>query len=101
MMHIGLKINIIRKCTNSKYRQKCDHIFFSKEKIFYFRSKIYNIQVNINIGVVAPIAWFPFGGAKHSFFSTLRAQGYEVLKFFTQERVIIEGFQGSTKIECD
>jgi malonate-semialdehyde dehydrogenase (acetylating)/methylmalonate-semialdehyde dehydrogenase len=73
----------------------------SGEEARFFRSEVYNIQVGINIGVVAPLAWFPFAGAKDSFFGTLRAQGREVLKFFTQERVVIERFHGSTKIEWD
>jgi malonate-semialdehyde dehydrogenase (acetylating)/methylmalonate-semialdehyde dehydrogenase len=67
----------------------------SGEEARYFRSEIYNIQVGINIGVVAPLAWFPFAGARDSFFGTLRAQGYESVRFFTQERVIIERFYGS------
>ncbi|MHA1986986.1 MAG: CoA-acylating methylmalonate-semialdehyde dehydrogenase [Promethearchaeota archaeon] len=73
----------------------------SGEEARFFRDEVYNIQLGINIGVVAPLAWFPFAGAKDSFFGTLRAQGYESLKFFTQERVIIERFHGSTKIEWD
>jgi malonate-semialdehyde dehydrogenase (acetylating)/methylmalonate-semialdehyde dehydrogenase len=73
----------------------------SGEEARFFRSEVFNIQLGINIGVVAPLAWFPFAGAKDSFFGTLRAQGYEVLKFFTQERVVIERFHGSTKIEWD
>ena len=73
----------------------------SGEEARFFRDEVNNIQLGINIGVVAPLAWFPFAGAKNSFFGTLRAQGYEVLKFFTQERVVIERFHGSTKIEWD
>ncbi len=73
----------------------------SGEESRYFRNEVNNIQLGINIGVVAPLAWFPFAGAKDSFFGTLRAQGYEALRFFTQERVIIERFHGSTKIEWD
>ena len=73
----------------------------SGEEARFFRDAIYNIQLGINIGVVAPLAWFPFAGARDSFFGTLRAQGYESVKFFTQERVIIEKFHGSTKIEWD
>ena len=73
----------------------------SGEEARFFREEIYNIQLGINIGVVAPLAWFPFAGARDSFFGTLRAQGYESVKFFTQERVIIEKFHGSTKIEWD
>ncbi|MFX1323513.1 MAG: CoA-acylating methylmalonate-semialdehyde dehydrogenase [Promethearchaeota archaeon] len=73
----------------------------SGEEARSFRTEVNNIQVGINIGVVAPLAWFPFAGARNSFFGTLRAQGYEAVKFFTQERVIIERFHGSTKIEWD
>ncbi len=73
----------------------------SGEEARFFRSEVHNIQTGINIGVVAPLAWFPFAGSKDSFFGTLRAQGYEGVKFFTQERVIIERFHGSTKIEWD
>jgi malonate-semialdehyde dehydrogenase (acetylating)/methylmalonate-semialdehyde dehydrogenase len=58
-------------------------------------------QVGINIGIVAPIAWFPFAGAKDSFFGSLRAQGPEVIKFYTNEVVVIEKFHGSTEIPWD
>jgi malonate-semialdehyde dehydrogenase (acetylating)/methylmalonate-semialdehyde dehydrogenase len=58
-------------------------------------------NIGINIGVVAPLSYFPFAGAKNSFFGTLRAQGREAVHFFTQARVIIERFHGSTKIEWD
>jgi len=62
---------------------------------------MFSWMIGINIGVVAPIAWFPFAGAKNSFFGTLRGQGRECLKFFTVEHVVIEKFHGSTKIEWD
>jgi malonate-semialdehyde dehydrogenase (acetylating)/methylmalonate-semialdehyde dehydrogenase len=58
-------------------------------------------NIGVNIGVVAPVAWFPFAGAKESFFGDLRAQGFEALKFYTIEKVVIERFHGSTKIEWD
>jgi len=47
--------------------------------------------------VVAPMAWFPFAGAKDSFFGDLRAQGFEALKFFTQEKVISSDFTAARK----
>lgn len=71
------------------------------ESARHFRRKIKCGNIGINIGVVAPIAWFPFAGAKDSFFGTLRGQGREAVQFFTQQRVIIERFHGSTKIEWD
>lgn len=67
----------------------------------HFRQRIAAGNIGINIGIVAPMAWFPFAGAKASFFGDLRAQGREVLKFYTREKVIIERFHGSTAIEWD
>ncbi|NMC04315.1 MAG: CoA-acylating methylmalonate-semialdehyde dehydrogenase [Candidatus Lokiarchaeota archaeon] len=73
----------------------------SGENARHFRHEVKAGNVGINIGVVAPLAWFPFAGAKESFFGTLRAQGREAVEFFTQAHVIIERFHGSTKIEWD
>jgi malonate-semialdehyde dehydrogenase (acetylating)/methylmalonate-semialdehyde dehydrogenase len=73
----------------------------SGENARHFRHEVQAGNIGINIGVVAPLAWFPFAGAKESFFGTLRAQGREAVEFFTQDRVVIERFHGSTKIEWD
>jgi len=53
----------------------------------------YNIEsgnVGINIGIVAPMAFFPFSGMKDSFFGTLHTQGKEAIKFFTNSKVVIQ-----------
>jgi malonate-semialdehyde dehydrogenase (acetylating) / methylmalonate-semialdehyde dehydrogenase len=47
-------------------------------------------NVGINIGVAAPMAYFPFSGWKESFFGVLHAQGRDAVQFYTQEKVVIE-----------
>ena len=47
-------------------------------------------MVGINIGVVAPVAWFPFGGKRKSFFGVLHGQLPDVIDFFTDKKVIIK-----------
>jgi len=47
-------------------------------------------MVGINIGVVAPVAWFPFGGKRKSFFGVLHGQLPDVIDFFTDKKVVIE-----------
>jgi malonate-semialdehyde dehydrogenase (acetylating)/methylmalonate-semialdehyde dehydrogenase len=47
-------------------------------------------NVGINVGVAAPIAWFPFSGWKDSFFGDLHAQGRHAVEFFTQTKVVVE-----------
>ncbi len=47
-------------------------------------------NLGINIGVAAPMAYFPFSGWKDSFFGVLHAQGRDAVQFYTQEKVVIE-----------
>jgi malonate-semialdehyde dehydrogenase (acetylating)/methylmalonate-semialdehyde dehydrogenase len=47
-------------------------------------------NVGINIGVAAPIAYFPFSGWKDSFFGDLHGQAQDAVDFFTQKKVVIE-----------
>jgi malonate-semialdehyde dehydrogenase (acetylating)/methylmalonate-semialdehyde dehydrogenase len=47
-------------------------------------------NVGINIGIVAPMAFFPFSGMKDSFFGVLHTQGKEAVRFFTESKVVIQ-----------
>ena len=46
-------------------------------------------MVGVNIGVAAPMAYFPFGGAKDSFFGDLKAHGRDAFEFYTDKKVTI------------
>jgi len=54
-----------------------------------FRYRIGISMLGINIGVAAPMAFFPFGGARGSFYGDLKAQGRDATTFFTDKRVVI------------
>ncbi len=54
---------------------------------YQYRVKAGNI--GINIGIVAPIATFPFSGMKNSFFGDLHGQGRDAVNFFTENKVVI------------
>jgi malonate-semialdehyde dehydrogenase (acetylating)/methylmalonate-semialdehyde dehydrogenase len=47
-------------------------------------------NIGINIGVAAPMAYFPFSGWKDSFFGTLHAQGRDAVEFYTDKKVVVE-----------
>jgi malonate-semialdehyde dehydrogenase (acetylating) / methylmalonate-semialdehyde dehydrogenase len=47
-------------------------------------------NIGINIGVAAPMAYFPFSGWKDSFFGILHGQGKDAIEFFTEKKVVIE-----------
>jgi malonate-semialdehyde dehydrogenase (acetylating)/methylmalonate-semialdehyde dehydrogenase len=46
-------------------------------------------MMGINVGVAAPMAFFPFGGSRGSFFGDLKAQGSDAIAFYTDRRVVI------------
>ncbi len=55
-----------------------------------FRYEAQAGNVGVNIGVAAPMAFFPFSGWKDSFFGTLHAQSHHGVEFYTQTKVVIE-----------
>ena len=55
-----------------------------------FRYEVDAGNVGINLGVAAPMAFFPFSGWKDSFFGTLHAQGRHAVEFYTQTKVVVE-----------
>jgi malonate-semialdehyde dehydrogenase (acetylating) / methylmalonate-semialdehyde dehydrogenase len=47
-------------------------------------------NIGINIGVAAPMAYFPFSGWKDSFFGILHGQGKDAVEFYTESKIVIE-----------
>jgi malonate-semialdehyde dehydrogenase (acetylating)/methylmalonate-semialdehyde dehydrogenase len=46
-------------------------------------------MIGVNIGVAAPMAFFPFGGTKQSFFGDVKAHGKDAIQFYTDQKVVI------------
>ena len=55
---------------------------------FRYEARVGN--VGINVGVAAPMAYFPFSGWKDSFFGDLHAQGRDAIDFYTEKKVVVE-----------
>jgi malonate-semialdehyde dehydrogenase (acetylating)/methylmalonate-semialdehyde dehydrogenase len=55
-----------------------------------FRYEAQAGNIGINIGVAAPIAFFPFSGWKESFFGDMHAQGRDAIEFYTEKKVVVE-----------
>jgi malonate-semialdehyde dehydrogenase (acetylating)/methylmalonate-semialdehyde dehydrogenase len=47
-------------------------------------------NIGVNIGVAAPMAYFPFSGWKDSFLGVLHGQGRDAVAFYTEQKVVIE-----------
>ena len=55
-----------------------------------FRHEVDSGNIGINIGVAAPMAFFPFSGWNESFFGDLHAQSRHGIEFYTQTKVVVE-----------
>ena len=55
-----------------------------------FQYRIGSGMLGINIGVAAPMAFFPFGGAKQSFFGDVKAHGQASVDFYTDRKVTVQ-----------
>lgn len=58
-----------------------------------FRYEVQTGNIGVNIGIAAPMAFFPFSGWKDSFFGDLHGQSRHAVEFYTQTKVVIERWQ--------
>lgn len=64
-----------------------------------FRYEVETGNIGINVGVAAPVAAFPFSGAKRSFLGVLHPQGRDAVRFFTESKVVISRWIPSSEKE--
>jgi malonate-semialdehyde dehydrogenase (acetylating)/methylmalonate-semialdehyde dehydrogenase len=55
-----------------------------------FRYEVPAGNVGINIGVAAPMAYFPFSGWRDSFMGVLHGQGRDAIEFYTDKKIVVE-----------
>src|SRR4051794_9051155 len=53
-----------------------------------FRHEVEVGMVGVNIGVAAPVAFFPFSGWKDSFLGDLHAHGPDAVEFYTRKKTV-------------
>jgi malonate-semialdehyde dehydrogenase (acetylating)/methylmalonate-semialdehyde dehydrogenase len=54
-----------------------------------FRDAIHAGMLGINVGVPAPMAFFPFSGYKKSFYGDLHANGKDGVEFYTRKKMVV------------
>ncbi|KUP24976.1 CoA-acylating methylmalonate-semialdehyde dehydrogenase [Paenibacillus sp. DMB5] len=62
-------------------------------KVRYFREHIESGMLGVNVGVPAPMAFFPFSGWKDSFYGDLHANGTDGVEFYTRKKVVTARWQ--------
>lgn len=61
-----------------------------------FRYRVNAGNIGVNVGVAAPVAYFPFSGMKQSFFGVLHGQGRDAVRFYTESKVVITRWPAPT-----
>jgi len=61
----------------------------SAKAIRHYRDHIDAGMLGINVGVPAPMAFFPFSGYKKSFYGDLHANGKDGVEFYTRKKMIV------------
>ncbi|MFN8114270.1 MAG: CoA-acylating methylmalonate-semialdehyde dehydrogenase [Solirubrobacterales bacterium] len=62
-----------------------------------FRNEVEAGMVGVNVGVPAPVAWFPFAGWKDSMVGDLHANGHDAVEFYTRKKVVTTRWQPAKK----
>ncbi len=90
VMRVGDLDEAIELCNDSEFGN--GHSIFTQNgrAARDFQYRVESGNVGINIGIVAPVAFFPFSGMKDSFYGTLHTQGKEAVRFFTESKVVIQ-----------
>ena len=88
--HVGTVDEAIQLVNSGKYGNMACIFTSSGAAARKFRYEAQAGNIGINIGVAAPMAFFPFSGWKESFFGTLHGQSSHAVEFFTQTKVVVE-----------
>ena len=66
-----------------------------------FKARFNAGMIGVNVGVPAPMAWFPFTGWNESFFGDLHMQGAEGIQFYTRQKVSLTRWPRSEESHLD
>ncbi len=90
LMHVSTIDDAIELANSGSYGNQASLFTSSGSAARKFRYEVQAGNVGINIGVAAPMAFFPFSGWKESFFGDMHGQGMDAVDFFTQKKVVVE-----------
>ncbi|KXK13671.1 MAG: methylmalonate-semialdehyde dehydrogenase [Chloroflexi bacterium OLB14] len=90
LMHVETVEDAIELVNSGQYGNQASLFTSSGSAARKFRYEAEAGNIGINIGVAAPMAFFPFSGWKDSFFGDMHGQGMDAVEFFTQKKIVIE-----------
>jgi malonate-semialdehyde dehydrogenase (acetylating) / methylmalonate-semialdehyde dehydrogenase len=89
VLRVGTLEEAIQTVNRSRYGNASSIFTASGGAAREYTSRVEAGMVGVNIGVAAPMAFFPFAGWKQSFFGDLHAHGKDAVSFYTEQKVIM------------
>ena len=90
LMHVNTLGEALALINESHYGNQASLFTSSGSAARKFRYEAEAGNIGINIGVAAPMAYYPFTGWKESFYGDLHGQGMDAVEFFTQKKIVVE-----------
>lgn len=90
LMHAATLDDAIAIVNDRRFGNQASLFTASGSAARQFRHQAIAGNIGINLGVAAPMAFFPFSGWGDSFFGDLHAQAHHGVEFYTQTKVVIE-----------
>jgi malonate-semialdehyde dehydrogenase (acetylating)/methylmalonate-semialdehyde dehydrogenase len=88
VVHVDTLDDAIRVVNGSRFGNGTSIFTESGASVRRYRHEVEAGMVGVNIGVAAPVAFFPFSGWKDSFLGDLHAHGPDAVEFFTRKKTV-------------
>jgi malonate-semialdehyde dehydrogenase (acetylating)/methylmalonate-semialdehyde dehydrogenase len=95
MIHVDTLDDAIAVINGSRFGNGTSIFTENGAAIRRFRHEVQVGMIGVNIGVAAPVAFFPFSGWKDSFLGDLHAHGTDAVDFFTRKKTVTSRFFSS------
>jgi malonate-semialdehyde dehydrogenase (acetylating)/methylmalonate-semialdehyde dehydrogenase len=88
IVHVDSLDDAIAVVNGSRFGNGTSIFTESGASVRRYRHEVEAGMVGVNIGVAAPVAFFPFSGWKDSFLGDLHAHGPDAVEFFTRKKTV-------------
>src|SRR4029453_8390504 len=88
IIHVDTLDEAIAVVNGSRFGNGTSIFTESGASVRRYRHEVEAGMVGVNIGVAAPVAFFPFSGWKDSFLGDLHAHGPDAVEFFTRKKTV-------------
>ena len=95
LVHVDTLDEAIAAISRSRFGNGVSIFTESGAAVRRFKHDVDAGMVGVNIGVAAPVAFFPFSGWKDSFLGDLHAHGPDAVEFYTRKKTITSRYYSS------